>query len=349
MSSSNRRKTLLASELPSLNDDDNILPDVVDDAAEKRRRASGRFEPRNHHHNKLNRVANDSPNMTTHRGSPNITVAQSATPNIPKPSNEQLSVLYNNCVKLLNENKINAKNAFQLKLIDYMSDIVLNKEIVGGTTNFQMVGCTIDVGTKIYAARVDALHQNTYQMLSGLAQGSSNNAEAGDENQTRGGDERSGNFMVADEYDGDMGDNEEQMNKKARAKKKRVKKSSQICDNLDIITAKIRDDFTDEDFYFAKVSTCIETEAIGGILMNKLHYRDDSGALLINKDDRIDPELCQYDQTPPVEINMKEICDFYKSKGIDFKSSKICSDLSSFKFVGWNADHNNVIFHFFII
>jgi condensin complex subunit 2 len=67
--------------------------------------------------------------------------------------------------------KINAKNAFQLKLIDYMSDIVLNKEIVGGTTNFQVVGCTIDVGTKIYAARVDALHHNTYQMLSGLAQG----------------------------------------------------------------------------------------------------------------------------------------------------------------------------------
>ena len=49
-----------------------------------------------------------------------------------------------------------------------MTDIVLNKEIVGGVTNFQVVGCTIDAGTKIYAARVDALHQNTYQMLSGL-------------------------------------------------------------------------------------------------------------------------------------------------------------------------------------
>ena len=64
--------------------------------------------------------------------------------------------------------KINVKNAFQLKLIDYMTDIVLNTEIAGGATNFQVVGCTIDVGTKIYAARVDALHQNTYQMLSGL-------------------------------------------------------------------------------------------------------------------------------------------------------------------------------------
>ena len=57
-----------------------------------------------------------------------------------------------------------------------MSEIVLNKEIVGGVTNFQVVGCTIDVGTKIYAARVDALHQNTYQVLSGLGN------SGGDEN-----------------------------------------------------------------------------------------------------------------------------------------------------------------------
>ena len=34
--------------------------------------------------------------------------------------------------------KINTKNAFQLKLIDYMGDIVLNQEIGGGTTNFQV-------------------------------------------------------------------------------------------------------------------------------------------------------------------------------------------------------------------
>lgn len=72
-----------------------------------------------------------------------------------------------------------------MKLIDYMSDIVLNKEISGGATNFQVVGCTIDVGTKIYAARVDALHQNTYQVLSGLAHGA--NEENGDNENAQGG------------------------------------------------------------------------------------------------------------------------------------------------------------------
>ena len=62
-----------------------------------------------------------------------------------------------------------------------MSDIVLNKDIAGGVTNFQVVGCTIDVGTKIYAARVDALHQNTYKMLSGL--GTNSNQDDGEANQ----------------------------------------------------------------------------------------------------------------------------------------------------------------------
>lgn len=43
-----------------------------------------------------------------------------------------------------------------------------------------MVGCTIDVGTKIYAARVDALHQNTYQVLSGLAHNAADTEEHND-------------------------------------------------------------------------------------------------------------------------------------------------------------------------
>ena len=60
------------------------------------------------------------------------------------------------------------KNAFQLKLLDYMPEILHNKKIVGSEKNFQVVGCTIDAGTKIYAARVDVLHRDTYRVLSGL-------------------------------------------------------------------------------------------------------------------------------------------------------------------------------------
>jgi hypothetical protein len=93
--------------------------------------------------------------------------------------------------------------------------------------------------------------------------------------------------------------------------------------------------------YFSKISTCIETEAIGGILLNKLHIRDDAGQILINKDDRVDPNETEYEHAG-IEVNMKEVCDFYKAKSIDLRNLKLCSDLSNFKFIGWNADNNNV-------
>jgi hypothetical protein len=126
-----------------------------------------------------------------------------------------------------------------------MSDIVLNKELSGGVTNFQVVGCTIDVGTKIYAARVDALHQNTYQVLSGL------NHQASDEhnemaNKTNSEFEAETNTNNDDENLDDSTDNPNGKKAKA-AKKRRLKKSTYIisADNIDSITLKMRDEFKD--------------------------------------------------------------------------------------------------------
>lgn len=145
-----------------------------------------------------------------------------------------------------------------------MSDIVLNSGD-GGVTNFQVsltslwnlylinllkvrtcwlslfikvVGCTIDVGSKIYAARVDALHQNTYQVLSGL-----NHQSNEDENLENGGQNDMG-----DELNNEEGNEDDPNSKKAKAaKKRRLKKSSHIvtADNIDSITLKMRDDYKD--------------------------------------------------------------------------------------------------------
>jgi condensin complex subunit 2 len=219
-----------------------------------------------------------------------------------------------------------------------MSDIVLNKEIVGGVTNFQVVGCTIDVGTKIYAARVDALHQNTYQMLSGLGHNANPDEENGDSNVTT-------NRLDGDDdnFDNDNENDEHAGNKKAKAKKKRMKKSSQIAENLDSITSKLRDEFQDEDLYFSKISTCIENEAVAGTLLNKLHFIDDSFKIYINAEDK----LCSTSLTPSsfklsagVEINCKDIIDIYRAKQQDLRNLKLCSELSSFRFIGWNLDSN---------
>lgn len=193
-----------------------------------------------------------------------------------------------------------------------------------------MVGCTIDAGSKIYAARVDALHQNTYQVLSGL------NHQGSDE----GNSNNQADMTVNDDGD-EPGDNAE---KKAKAaKKRRLKNSSHIvtAENIESITHKMRDEYKDEDLYFAKKSTCIENEAIGGILLNKLHIQNDSIKMLINSDDhQYDiPEL-EHVRNNTNEFNFKSMVDCYSSVPGELRNLKLCADLSSFSFINFNDDEN---------
>lgn len=72
--------------------------------------------------------------------------------------------------------KINSKNAFNLHLIDVMGS-VLNK--ASEQTNFQAAGSTLDASAKIYAYRVDCVHQETYKIAGGLGRTDKNNKKQG--------------------------------------------------------------------------------------------------------------------------------------------------------------------------
>lgn len=90
-------------------------------------------------------------------------------------TDEQIGSHYGNCIKLALENKITSKNAFSLHLIDYLAGYV--KEL----NHFQSVGSSLDAGNKIYASRVDSIHQNTYQVLTGLSNPNDNKPDPVDE------------------------------------------------------------------------------------------------------------------------------------------------------------------------
>nr|XP_039248191.1 condensin complex subunit 2-like [Styela clava] len=96
-----------------------------------------------------------------------------------KLTNDQLASHYVNCIKLSTENKITAKNAFNLHLIDHMNEML--KQRCEGTLNFQMAGGTIFASAKIYASRVDAVHSETYKVMSSLGRGASNEKDGSDE------------------------------------------------------------------------------------------------------------------------------------------------------------------------
>ncbi|XP_075063457.1 condensin complex subunit 2 isoform X2 [Mixophyes fleayi] len=89
---------------------------------------------------------------------------------LPKLSNAQISDHYSTCIKLSQENRITTKNAFGLHLIDYMGDILKEKD--SELTNFKVAAGTLDASAKIYAVRVDAVHADVYKVLGGLGKDS---------------------------------------------------------------------------------------------------------------------------------------------------------------------------------
>ncbi|KAK0083350.1 hypothetical protein PV325_000004 [Microctonus aethiopoides] len=116
------------------------------------------------------------------------------------------------CIKLNLQNKINMKNAFSLNMIDFMSYLVRNRD--EGISNLQVAGTSLDVSAKIYALRVDALHQDILKMAGNL--------DHKDKKDDGDGNEENNDPAVAEN------DNAQQNDEKIQRKKKKKKLSRKI-------------------------------------------------------------------------------------------------------------------------
>ncbi|XP_030319797.1 condensin complex subunit 2 [Calypte anna] len=103
-------------------------------------------------------------------GSPALRQAETWQPALPQWTNAQISDHYSTCIKLCSQNKITTKNAFGLHLIDYIPEILKQKD--SELTNFKLAAGTLDASAKIYAMRVDAVHADAYKVLGGLGKDS---------------------------------------------------------------------------------------------------------------------------------------------------------------------------------
>ncbi|KAG8656133.1 condensin complex subunit 2 isoform X2 [Manihot esculenta] len=81
---------------------------------------------------------------------------------------QQILDLFQNCIKLASENKINQKNTWELNLIDHLCEIIKVEEEEDVETNFQKASCTLEAGVKIYSLRVDSVHSEAYKVLGGI-------------------------------------------------------------------------------------------------------------------------------------------------------------------------------------
>ncbi|OVA03419.1 Condensin complex subunit 2/barren [Macleaya cordata] len=99
-------------------------------------------------------------------------------PHDPCFSKQQISELFQNCIKLASENKINQKNTWELNLIDHLSELIkVEAEEDDVETNFQKASCTLEAGVKIYALRVDSVHSEAYKVLGGINRAGREDAE----------------------------------------------------------------------------------------------------------------------------------------------------------------------------
>ena len=175
----------------------------------------------------------------------------------------QLAAHYADCMKLNAENKISTKNAFHLKLIDYMSEMFIKKKnrANGQLDNFQAASCALDASAKIYAHRVDVVHSDTMKLASGVTSTRQEGQTGG--NGADGGD-----------------DADEDGVRKGRVKRK--KKSNTIEKNLaNINCGKLELEF-DIDPLFKKVSAQFDSGAGGGQFLSTLQIKDDTCEMLLD-------------------------------------------------------------------
>ncbi|XP_041854416.1 condensin complex subunit 2 [Melanotaenia boesemani] len=227
---------------------------------------------------------------------------------VPKLSNAQISEHYSTCIKLSTENKITTKNAFGLHLIDYMADILKQKD--SELTNFKVAAGTLDASTKIYAVRVDAVHADAYRVLGGL-----------------GAETKPGEDHGQKEEDG--GDVTAKQTKKKRPPKKTVE---QNLSNLNSAESERR---CEVDPMFQRMASSFDESSTAGVFLSVLFSEDSRCELLFPSYMTLLQSRSSYSPPPPQEVPASA---FMGGLQRSQEKNSICPSLQDFSFTSWNPE-----------
>ncbi|NXA56703.1 CND2 protein, partial [Nothocercus julius] len=238
--------------------------------------------------------------------------ADTSLPALPRWSNTQISEHYSTCIKLSTENKITTKNAFGLHLIDYMTEILKQKD--SELTNFKIAAGTLDASAKIYAVRVDAVHADAYKVLGGLGKDSAppKDAESQEGEESAAAPDESG--------------------KRAPTRKKHSFKTiEQNLNNINVSKAHCRPEV---DPMFQKTAASFDECSTAGIFLTGLRTHGCQSELLF--DSKIVPlpssETLTLPNSAPVKVvDLKSLLKQCTEK------RPICSSLAGFQFTQWDA------------
>ncbi|KAG7489612.1 condensin complex subunit 2 [Solea senegalensis] len=229
---------------------------------------------------------------------------------VPKLSNAQISEHYSTCIKLSTENKITTKNAFGLHLIDYMADILKQKD--SELTNFKVAAGTLDASTKIYAVRVDAVHADAYRVLGGLGAETKPGEDTNDENREDEGAEVSA-----------------KQPKRKRPPKKTVEQ------NLSNINSAESERKCEVDPMFQRMASSFDESSTAGVFLPVLFSENSRCELLFPSYMTLLQSRPSYSPPPPQTVSTSP---FKAGLQRSQEKSSICPSLLDFSFTSWNPE-----------
>ncbi|NXC28885.1 CND2 protein, partial [Campylorhamphus procurvoides] len=225
-------------------------------------------------------------------------------------SNAQISEHYGTCIRLSTENKITTKNAFGLHLIDYMTEILKQKN--SELTNFKVAAGTLDASAKIYSVRVDTVHADTYKVLGGLGKDS---APAKD-------------LDSPEEEDSPA----PEAVKKVQPKKKSFKTIEQNLNNINVSEANRR---CEVDPMFQKAAASFDECSTAGIFLTGLRSQSFHSELLFES--KIVP-LPSSETLPLPNSEPVKVMDLKSLLAQCVEKHLICSSLAGFQFTKWDEE-----------
>lgn len=207
------------------------------------------------------------------------------------------------CIKLNAENKINDKNAFQLKMIDFL--VYALKKQDPNMTNLQMASASLDASAKIYGFRVDKVHSDLLKII-GMA--NKDKRDHQDENN--------------DNQDADQPD----ANKNEGQQKKKKKKNRQhIFNTVEALKGNV------ETYDPLSLIRCQrDTQTSDMLFQAGLPQHADQGVALNLYNDIILDKVLENEIDTSSKMSISKI--------EDYTILDVCPSYAAFKFLDWSPD-----------
>ncbi|TMW94675.1 hypothetical protein EJD97_009948 [Solanum chilense] len=204
---------------------------------------------------------------------------------------EQILELFQNCIKLASENKINQKNTWELGLIDHLCEIVKVEQENDSETNFQKASCTLEAGVKIYSMRVDSVHSEAYKVLGGI--------------------NRVGNANEQDPAaEGANAENDQQEGHIRKEQDRKLSPLSTLESSFDSLNVKKFDAAFAVDPLYHQTSAQFDEGGAKGLLLNNLGIYGNCHVFFDSFEipGKLVPEAVRHDRTDSIDVSFAKDC-----------------------------------------